>query len=66
MTHVATGVNMQIFPLNNGGDRGPGYHTLGNPTGISPIFVTLRIEIVVSFSNFFSSLSPSLNDLTIY
>ncbi|KAG4953356.1 hypothetical protein AAZX31_14G063400 [Glycine max] len=30
--HVATSANMQIFPPNNGGDRGPGYNTLGSPT----------------------------------
>ena len=34
MTHVATGANMQIFPPNNGGDRGLGYHPLGSPIGI--------------------------------
>ncbi|KAH1062001.1 hypothetical protein AAZX31_02G235500 [Glycine max] len=30
--HVATGANMQTFPPNNGGDRGPGHQTLGSPT----------------------------------
>lgn len=26
---------MQIFPPNNGGDRGRGYQTLGSPTGMT-------------------------------
>ncbi|KAG5064336.1 hypothetical protein JHK85_005519 [Glycine max] len=29
---LATGANMQTFPPNNGGDRGPGHQTLGSPT----------------------------------
>ncbi|XP_028792752.1 protein YIPF1 homolog [Neltuma alba] len=30
--HEVPGANMQIFPPNNGGDRGRGYQTLGSPT----------------------------------
>ncbi|XP_027332441.1 protein YIPF1 homolog isoform X1 [Abrus precatorius] len=30
--HVVTDESMQIFPPNNGGDRGRGYQTLGSPT----------------------------------
>ncbi|XP_027332442.1 protein YIPF1 homolog isoform X2 [Abrus precatorius] len=32
MIHVVTDESMQIFPPNNGGDRGRGYQTLGSPT----------------------------------
>jgi len=50
MMHVATDASMQIFPPNNGGDRGTGYQTVGGPTGMFSNFCYL--ERVVSLSGF--------------
>ncbi|KAI4299516.1 hypothetical protein L6164_032968 [Bauhinia variegata] len=36
--HEVSEANMQIFPPNNGGDRGRGYQTLGSPTVIAETF----------------------------
>lgn len=33
-SYAAPGANMQIFPPNNGGERGKGYQTLESPPGM--------------------------------
>lgn len=42
MMHVATDASMQIFPPNNGVDRGTGYQTVGGRTGMFSNFCDLK------------------------